>query len=45
MAEYQYVQSQFKKHKLTYDDRMLKEAVIYDNTLGDEQEKLRVTQE
>ena len=24
---------------------MLKEAIIYDNTLGDEQEKIRVTQD
>lgn len=30
---------------MAYDDRMLKEAIIYDNTLSDEQEKTKVTQE
>jgi len=44
LAEYKYVEGQFKKNKLTYDDRMLKKAVIYDNTLGEEGEKKGVTQ-
>lgn len=39
LAEYQYVQGQFKKNKLAYNEKMLKEAIIYDNTLSEEQEK------
>jgi hypothetical protein len=43
LAEYKFVEGQFKKNKLAYDDRMLKEAVIYDNTLPEAHEKVMVT--